>query len=211
MNKYLYLIKKLQIKPWIKYWLVNKEKKKLPNTYQQVEYIESTGTQYIDTRVVPTINTKARVKFAPTMFTGHGYFGARYDPERFCCTTFESASYFGVGMSVSTWPANRTFISLDTIYDCVFGNGYANINGTNYTETVYSSFGDAGSFKLSSYREEKSSAKYYLCQMWENDILIFYGIPCYRKLDNVAGMYDIVNNVFYTNEGDGDFVVGADV
>lgn len=63
MNKYLYLIKKLQIKPWIKYWLINKEKKKLPDTYQQVEYLEASGTQYIDTNFTSNINTKAYAEF----------------------------------------------------------------------------------------------------------------------------------------------------
>lgn len=63
MNKYLYLIKKLQIKPWIKYWLVNKEKKKLPDTYQQVEYLESSGAQYIDTGRVPNNNDIIEQKF----------------------------------------------------------------------------------------------------------------------------------------------------
>lgn len=202
-NKYFITTRK--IPTYIKYLIAKKHGGKLPKEYQQVEYLESTGTQYIDTRVIPKINTKARVKFAPTMFTGHGYFGARHDPDRFCCTTFESATYFGVGMSVSTWVENRTFITLGTIYDCIFGNGFANINGTNYNETVYSSFGDAGTFKLASYREEKSSAKYYLCQMWENDNLIFYGIPCYRKSDNKPGMYDTVNKVFHTNQGIGEF------
>ena len=35
--------------------------------------------------------------------------------------------------------------------------------------------------------------------------------PCYRKSDNVIGMYDVVNAVFYTNSGTGTFVKGADV
>ena len=33
-------------------------------------------------------------------------------------------------------------------------------------------------------------------------------IPCYRKSDNVAGLYDLVNNTFYTNQGTGNFIVG---
>lgn len=36
-------------------------------------------------------------------------------------------------------------------------------------------------------------------------------IPCYRKIDLVAGMYDRVNGVFYTNAGTGEFIVGPDV
>ena len=31
---------------------------RLPSEFQEVEYIESSGTQYIDTGFLPTINTK---------------------------------------------------------------------------------------------------------------------------------------------------------
>ena len=34
---------------------------------------------------------------------------------------------------------------------------------------------------------------------------------CYRKSDNEAGMYDIVNNGFYINQGTGSFIVGNPV
>lgn len=36
-------------------------------------------------------------------------------------------------------------------------------------------------------------------------------IPCYRKSDNVAGMYDNVNNRFLINQGSYNFMVGEDV
>ena len=36
-------------------------------------------------------------------------------------------------------------------------------------------------------------------------------IPCYRKSDNVAGMYDNVNNRFLVNQGTYNFMVGEDV
>lgn len=36
-------------------------------------------------------------------------------------------------------------------------------------------------------------------------------VPCYRKSDNKPGMYDKVNDVFYTNEGTGEFEVGVNI
>ena len=36
-------------------------------------------------------------------------------------------------------------------------------------------------------------------------------IPCYRKSDNVIGMLDLVNNVFYTNAGSGTFTKGNNI
>lgn len=52
-----------------------------------------------------------------------------------------------------------------------------------------------------------SSFKYYD----KNDKLICYLIPCYRKSDNVIGMYDTVRHIFLTNAGSGSFTKGADV
>lgn len=40
---------------------------------------------------------------------------------------------------------------------------------------------------------------------------VFNPVPCYRRSDGVIGMYDIVSNKFFTNEGTGSFTKGADV
>lgn len=36
-------------------------------------------------------------------------------------------------------------------------------------------------------------------------------IPCYRKADNVVGLYDTISNNFLTNSGSGTFVAGPNV
>ena len=51
--------------------------------------------------------------------------------------------------------------------------------------------------------------KIYNLKISENGILIRNFIPCYRKSDNEIGLYDIVNNVFYTNQGTGVFLKGS--
>lgn len=45
----------------------------------------------------------------------------------------------------------------------------------------------------------------------KNDTLICDLIPCYRKIDGMIGMYDIVRKQFLTNQGSGSFTKGADV
>lgn len=52
--------------------------------------------------------------------------------------------------------------------------------------------------------------KCYSLEIWDNGSKVRDMIPCYRKLDNVIGMYDLVNNVFYTNQGTGSFAKGND-
>jgi hypothetical protein len=37
-------------------------------------------------------------------------------------------------------------------------------------------------------------------KIWENNVLVRDFIPVYRKSDSVVGMYDSVNDVFYTNK-----------
>ena len=53
--------------------------------------------------------------------------------------------------------------------------------------------------------------KTYYFKIYKNKKLIRHFIPCYRKSDGVIGLYDLVNDVFYTNSGTGEFEKGADV
>jgi hypothetical protein len=55
---------------------------------------------------------------------------------------------------------------------------------------------------------EKLKGKVFYCKIYENNILVRNFIPAKRDSDNAIGMYDLVNNVFYTNSGTGTFVTG---
>ena len=49
--------------------------------------------------------------------------------------------------------------------------------------------------------------QYHLFEIWDaNDVLKLQGIPALRIADNRPGLYDIVNNYFYTNAGIGEFL-----
>lgn len=45
----------------------------------------------------------------------------------------------------------------------------------------------------------------------KNNTLVCSLIPCYRKSDNVVGMYDVVRGIFLTNAGTGSFTAGPRV
>ena len=51
----------------------------------------------------------------------------------------------------------------------------------------------------------------YGWKFYQDDVLIRDFVPCYRKSDEKVGMYDLVNNVFYTNEGSGEFEKGNNI
>lgn len=193
----------------------------LPSTYQEVEYIQGCVTydpSYIDTLYIPTVNTKLRVKFSPDNQNLYGFFGARTDPYRFYCATFSTGSQLSCGMTVNTWPSSRVSTVFGRIYDCTIANGLSEINGNTISTPVISA-GDwsesVGTIQLRSLLagqyDKDSTAKYYLCQIWENNVLVRDFVPCYRKSDNEVGMYDIVGMRFYTNAGVGSLIAGPDV
>lgn len=60
-------------------------------------------------------------------------------------------------------------------------------------------------------RHVRDSMRLYYCKIFTNGVLQKEFIPCYRKNDGVIGLYDLVNNAFYTNSGSGTFTKGSDV
>ena len=53
--------------------------------------------------------------------------------------------------------------------------------------------------------------KIYRLKFWSNDTLVRDLTPCYRKSNNVIGLYDMANDVFCTNAGTGTFTKGTNV
>ena len=189
--------------------------------YTELEYIETTGTQYIDTGVIPTLNTKVRVKFLPVAQNGIGFFGARTPASgtanRFTCTTFSSGTQLSAGMTVNEWPDFRISNYVGNLYDITIENGSTKVNDITYTTPTNTSvdFGN-NTFKLIGVKdngdvENDTQAKYYLCQIWESGVLVHYLVPVRRNSDNVVGMYDTVTDTFFINAGTGTFTVGPDV
>ena len=78
MSKFLYPIKNLEIMPWIKYWLLKKtEGGKLPTEYQQVDYIEGKGSQYINSNFIANQDTRCILDMEYTTTTNGWIIGSR--------------------------------------------------------------------------------------------------------------------------------------
>ena len=63
-------------------------------------------------------------------------------------------------------------------------------------------------FNISSYPQWQGGCKLYGFELYDGGFIVRNMIPCYLKSNNKTGMYDIVNGVFYTNQGTGEFIVG---
>lgn len=188
---------------------------RLPNEYQEVEYIESTGSQYIDTQYQMTSATKVELKvtitnpIASSLAIGcwdtnlNGFlFGIDADGQ----FRFAYANGGWNGESV-TYDSNQHIIyvdgtnaKLDGVVKATAGN-----KAITTTSNIYLLW-------IGSYQKlNKAAARIYYCKIYNNDILIREFIPCYRKLDNTAGLYDLANGVFYANQGTGVFLMGEAV
>jgi hypothetical protein len=186
--------------------------KTLPEEYQEVEYLQSTGTQYLDTWITPTANMKAEVKYASNS-TGQtsGVFGASFANNTISIVQNNNLLNIELGKtSIGLTDDTEIHVSvLDTknakvYHDGVEQSGSFSSDIPNKTLTI---FGRRTNETTLYY----GKCKIYYTKIWKDDSVIRYYIPCYRKSDNVCGMYDIVTDTFLTNRGTGTFSKGEDI
>lgn len=188
--------------------------------YAEVEYIESTGTQYIDTGFAPNQDTRVVCKtiFEPGS-TAKFLFGARSSTtsDQFSFAATSSGVYrSGYGSGYSQFSETYSNDGIIIVDKNKAATTLTLPNGTKGTvEVAESTFtapcnmvlfavnnnGTVGTF---------SNTKLYSCQIYDNDVLVRDFVPTVRA-DGTPGLLDQTNNAFYTNSGTGTFVVGPDL
>ncbi|MCQ2581032.1 MAG: hypothetical protein MJ164_02575 [Alphaproteobacteria bacterium] len=169
-----------------------------------MEYIESTGTQYIDTREYATNNTKVELKCAINNYSNASCpFGARQDSTHLAFNVFVMSNTRNLRWDLtSSTPSQITDGVLDTTTPSVLiKDGKDNyLNGTklksnsevgNFTtdRTLYlfALHGGPGP-------EQYFKGKIYYGKLWDNEILVHNFLPARRDSDNTVGMYDAAWN-----------------
>ena len=193
---------------------------RLPSNYQEVEYIQSSGTQYIDTGVVATSGFEIDIKINIDTVTGSWApilsaheLSAPYK-RNFMAYTSSKKMEIDAGDKITQ--TSVTLTGDDVIKASnVENNFYLNINGTNYTPTVTTAASNLAYsgrtmhlLHSNGYDFGYTSGKVYYCKITVDGTLVRSFVPCYRKSDNIVGLYDLVNGVFYTNAGTGNFAKG---
>lgn len=198
---------------------------RLPSIYQEVEYLESSGTQYINTGFSLTtsgwyqteIDAKFKYLYVGQETHGSVIFGTNYIP---CAAQHQvnasrAAKYFFAGTQVNG------SASTDDIVTVVINNAnhliYENdaqliaISSGTYNQQDRPIYLFA--YNYSNTVEQFANARIYSFGVKNNstDVQIMNLVPCYRISDDEPGMYDMVSETFLTNAGTGTFIVGADV
>lgn len=189
----------------------------LPKEYTQVEYIESHGTEYIDTGFKPDSNTRVICEFMPLDSTkAYGIFGSRIAYQRSSYNLFvgDTGTHFQDDYN-NTSTTNVEAVA-NTLYMIDKNKNVSTINDAQ-NSVAYSSFEVEYSMYLFGVNTsgavnsaQLGALRMYSCSIYDNDILVRYYIPC-TSSTGAVGLYDTVSGVFYTNVGTGSFTAGADV
>lgn len=181
----------------------------LPTGYTEVQYIQSSGTQWIDTGVKPDQTYVLEIQYQTSQTSGGG-----------------------IAVSDTNWQSNGFGIWCNAV---VFGNQTSQdvtLNGSNIItaklsqagllvdgKTVWTPtttmFNVAQNMVLMALNRggsisEKLTGKLYYAKITGNGSLIRNFIPCINP-DGETGLYDLVNNRFYANAGTGVFTAGPEV
>lgn len=199
---------------------------RIPVEYQEVEYLESSGTQWINTgislNVIADEQTTWHLKFSPTRIgTAQILCGANNSEKQ---VVLMPGGQIRKDWAVSERRLFSKKLLVGSIYLLSQINGYYELNyldGEIESEQITKT--TIGNYPFALFAKSTNSdgttvenstiafMKLYSFKAFSDDSDICNFIPCYRKSDSEPGMYDTVTKQFFTNAGTGTFIVGNDV
>lgn len=181
--------------------------------YTRVEYLESTGTQYINTGINASNTISMEVKGSDFDATGAQIIvadqaGINANIQGFRIVKLTSSSKLSGCKNNACAQSNLD--AVDEFIARLSPSGFfVNGNFVNSLPTVVSGVGQirmfAGVYAGTYYY---SSGKIYYCQIYDNGVLVRDMIPVLDS-DGIPCMYDMVSGEFFYNAGTGDFVAGS--
>lgn len=184
----------------------------LPEGYIRLSYIESTGTQYIDTGFKPNNNT--RVVMDAQMITlaqPNFFFGVRTSSNTVnysvLLTGSKYRSDYGESKVSSSTAGGTDRVTIDKNKNVCTVSSETITNTSSIFQSAYNLYLFASNDGGTAYYF--GSMKLYSCQIYDNGTLIRDYVPC-KNESGVAGLYDTVNSAFYTTSV-GAFTAGAEL
>lgn len=175
-------------------------------------YLESSGTQYIDTGIIPTELYTYSFAYSTSSTSNQVLFGQRTSGS--VGTSTDQIDYSvmtnGNAKQGMVFGQDRTEIScsLNTKYTLTYADTRTDLSATN---SIY-----LGCFNLLGRASAFFSGKIYKLVISDNNIPIIDLVPVPQGLEigeftvPSNGMFDIVNQQFYANQGTGEFTIGRD-
>lgn len=189
----------------------------IPSGLVELEYIESTGTQYINTEFKPNGNSGIIIDYQQigTIEYQDALFGARQTTSQaaFAMWLSSDQTYPQYGnVSYNTKPISITN-NTRLIYKLDKGKASCGNNIVSFNQSSFSSNCNLTLFAMNTkdiIDSRRVSGKLYSCKIYDNSTLIRDFIPAKRISDNKCGLWDKVNLKFYTDENGGNFTAGTE-
>lgn len=201
----------------------------LDSSYEELEYIESTGTQYIDVEYVPKMDTRIELdmllvgNFKPcSIYSGSNIiFGVADQNGQWFSANFGEEDYQATNMfvwndSVNDLEKSRFDVSASTIYNrntfildtdsVTYGSYTKNINPKNGNQLT-SMYLFGGNSKEYDYTGPFTSygMRVYELKVYESNILVRDYVPAINTTTKHIGMYEKLTNRFVGNIGTKEF------
>lgn len=194
----------------------------LPDGYTKLVYIESTGTQYVDTGYKADQDTLLRGKFYITNVddaggtTGFVGFGAYAAGNTRMIGTYSWNQQYEVNFGNTYWFAGDMALGDTFELEQDGRDATVKINGTTYTHQFDSvTFETPGTVYVMGYNSTGGAftgkQRCYSFEMVKDGATARSLVPAKRDSDGAVGFYDLISGQFLGNNGTGTFIAGPEV
>lgn len=188
---------------------------RLPQGYTEVEYVENTGTSYVNTDMQIYSSTTNSFEVEAKLIA------AEHDSQSyqnvFSCMSEDGEPYQGfayryqlsslVGTSIPN--GQNTFTIVNNKDSTQTVTVTSSSSQRTYTHTYPLTLFCGLNSSRNPFRWTNS--KFYYCKIKMNDELVRDFVPCKRDSDDKYGMYDLVTNAFYLSPNNVDFSGGEPI
>lgn len=181
----------------------------LPSGYTQLEYIQSSGTQYVDTGVKPDQTYTLEVKYQTAQTSAGGIAVSDQNWQSNGFGIWCNAVAFGnqTSQDVTLYGADPIEVTLN--------QGGLVVNGERVWTPTAATFMAAANMTICALNRngsiaEKLTGKIYYVRLLSNGQAVRDFVPC-KNASGAVGLYDLVNAQFYANAGTGTFTAGPEI
>lgn len=198
---------------------------RLPIGYLKLQYIESTGTQWIDTLITAKTNTKIEIRVLVKSINDDYIVGARRDSGDTRFYLLHSNNSKGWAVTKDRWDGGsfvRSSSQTNRWYDikteCLSAGCTLQVDDGS---VISSSVSSSPNYGLNIYAfgcnnrgtasPSPSGTSIAYLKIEQDNVLVRDFVPCKRLSDGAIGMYDLVSQSFFGNAGTGEFIAGPPV
>lgn len=179
---------------------------RLPEGYTEVQYIQSTETQYVDTGFKPNQDSRVLIKLSTSETGSHTVFGADID-------WVDNGFALGVGFThYGKETGTISGLNNGSPHEVDFNKNIISMDGSTVLTMGASTFSVPHNLALFANNraggiQEKTTMALYYCRIYDGNTIIRDYIPC-KNAGGAVGLYDLIGQKFYGNAGTGSFTAG---